>query len=666
MCHADLFKVTPGSKRSRRLPPEYAGVRATFEYSVRTRFCIFAAALLCAGILAADSLREGRKAFLRARTAVSDGRYQEALELYRRALEQLPEDAVVRLEYAELLKDLNVPEESASQAREAVRLDPKMAEAHRLLGSLELAASEKDPKRLEAAIRELTAAQELKPGDIATTVTLARALLARGSPAAAARLLDGLPEGLTQTGLLRLAAEARVKSGRLRDAEEAYRALLTRDPADREAVAALVALYEEADRLDEAISLLSGLEKREPENAHIAERITLDLARAGRFADAESRARDLAARRPENRAIRRLLAQVLFEKGDTAEGEKILRALLAADPEDEAARRALALELARERRFAEARPLFEETARRARAAPAKAEADPTASVDLGYLALLEKDFAATRKLLEPVTVAGREVNARALRILLAVARETEDAAFGLRHARAALEKEPRNAEWTGAVSDFQLRSGEKKSAEAALARLAASEDAEEAIAAADAYSRVKDFTSAARIARDASRRFPESTEALFRLASSLERSGSPLEAEKIFRQLLATRPRDSAAQNYLGYMWADQGVHLEEARGLLEKAVAREPRNGAYLDSLGWVYFRLGRLEAAEKNLREALRREPDDPTIQEHLGDLSEQQGKLEKAAFHWERALELKHEEPDKVRQKLLRSRSRAAVER
>lgn len=633
---------------------------------MRTRTILFVAALLCAGALAADSLAEGRKAFLRARVAVSDGRYQEALALYRRVLEHFPEDAVVRLEYAELLKDLNVLDESSAQAREAVRLDPKLPEARRLLGALELAASEKDPMRLESAIRELTAAHDLRPGDVPTTVMLARALLARGSPAAAARLLDGLPEGLTQAGLLRLAAEARVKSGRLRDAEEAYRALIARDPADGGAVAALVELYEEADRMDEAIGLLSGLEKRDPENAAIAERITLDLARAGRFADAEKRARDLAARRPENRAIRRLLAQVLFEKGDTSEGEKILRALLAADPEDEAARRALAMELLRERRFGEARPLIEETIRRAGEDPAKAESRRAAKVDLGYLALLEKDFAAARKALEAEDVVVREVNPRGLRILFAVARETEDAGLGLRLARAALEKEPRSAEWAAAVAEFLHRSGEKKSAEVSLAKLAASEDEEEVMAAADAYSRVKDFAGAARVAREASRRFPESTEALFRLGSSLERSGSSVEAEKIFRQLLEARPRDSSAQNYLGYMWADQGVHLEEARALLEKAVAREPRNGAYLDSLGWVYFRLGRLEAAERNLREALRREPDDPTIQEHLGDLSERQGKLEKAASFWERALELKHEEPDKVRKKLLLSRSRAVVER
>jgi predicted Zn-dependent protease len=607
-----------------------------------------------------ESLREGRRAFLRARLSVAEGNYREALDLYRKVLVHLPDDAIVRLEYAQLLKDLNVPEEATTQAREAVRLDPRMPEARRLLGSLELAASEKDRSRLDAAILELSEAAKLAPGDPGTTVTLARALMARGRAAEASRVLDQLPEGRSHPGLLRLTAESRAKSGRLREAEEAYRSLLARDPQDRDSLAALVDLYEEADRFDEALDLLRRLEKQDPENTAVAERITLDLARAGRFEEAEKRARDLAGRRPENRAIRRLLAQVLFEKGSIAEGEKILLALLQADPEDEATRRAFAMELLRERRLEEAGKILTESVQRAGRDPKAAETGRSATVELGYLALLRKDYGEARRLLEPLAVREGEVNGRALRILLAASRDSEAPAFGLTVARAAAAAEPDEVEWTAAVAEFQHRSGDRKTADATLDRLAASSEPDDVLAVADVYSRLKDFVRAARVAREASRRFPESTEALFRLGASLERGGSPDEAEKVFRQLLSARPNDSATQNYLGYMWADRGVNLEEAGQLLEKAVAREPRNAAYLDSLGWLYFRQGKLEAAEKRLLEAHRREPDDPTIQEHLGDLFERQGDLDKAVVHWEKALALKHEEPEKVRQKLVRSRA------
>ncbi|HEY6146319.1 MAG TPA: tetratricopeptide repeat protein, partial [Thermoanaerobaculia bacterium] len=174
--------------------------------------------------------RESRKLYLRARTAVADGQYREGLDLYRKVIEKMPADAVVRFEYAQLLRDLNVQEEAIKQAAEAVRIDPKMSEAHRLLGTLEIAAGEKDPARLDRGIAELREARRLAPSDIPTAAALARALLARGKPGEAAALLDELPETRMQPALLRLAAEARAKSGRSKDAVDLYRQLLENDP----------------------------------------------------------------------------------------------------------------------------------------------------------------------------------------------------------------------------------------------------------------------------------------------------------------------------------------------------------------------------------------------------------------------------------------------------
>ncbi len=615
------------------------------------------AALLVSGSLLAGDLRESRKIFLRARSAIAEGNYREALDLYRKVIELVPEDAVVRFEYAQLLRDLNVGDEAAKQAREAVRLDPRLVEGRRLLGALELSAAERDPSRLEKAIAELEAARQLSPGDPSIAAPLARALLAKGRPAEAAKVLEEAGEARSQPALARLAAEAKARSGRVREAEAIYRELLGSNPGDRETTAALIDLYEGDDRLDRALELLQPLEKMDPENPAIPERITLDLARAGRFAEAEKRARDLAARRPENRAIRRLLSQVLFEKGSSPEGEKILRSLLAEDADDDMTRRALAAELLRERRYSEARPLLEEGVRRSGDDPRKIPARDAAEVELGYLAFLEKDYAKAQQVLSPLAVKQGTVNPRALRIFSGAAREKEDFASGLEVARAAAAAEPDKPEWAGLVAELQYRSGDRKKGEETLAKLAASGDPEEVLAAADVYARIKDYPAAARIAREASVKFPESSEALFRLGAALERTGATADAEKTFQKLLEGKPNDSAAQNYLGYMWADRGIRLEEARGLLERAVAREPRNGAYLDSLGWVYFRLGRLEKAETYLAAAKQHEPDDPTIEEHLGDLSERQGDIQKAIAHWERALELKHEEPEKVRQKLAR---------
>jgi tetratricopeptide (TPR) repeat protein len=112
----------------------------------------------------------------------------------------------------------------------------------------------------------------------------------------------------------------------------------------------------------------------------------------------------------------------------------------------------------------------------------------------------------------------------------------------------------------------------------------------------------------------------------------------------MFRKVLAGDPQNSMTLNYLGYMLADRGMKLDEALTLIKKAVDLDPTNGAYLDSLGWAYFKLGKYDQAEDNLNKAshLQRMGSDPTVQEHLGDLFQKTGRLKQAAAHWERALD------------------------
>ena len=95
------------------------------------------------------------------------------------------------------------------------------------------------------------------------------------------------------------------------------------------------------------------------------------------------------------------------------------------------------------------------------------------------------------------------------------------------------------------------------------------------------------------------------------------------------------------ALNYLGYMLADQNTKLDEAFGYIKRALDIDPTNGAYLDSIGWAYFRLGKYELAEENLVKASQKINTDPTVHDHLGDLYQKTGRLKLAATHWERAL-------------------------
>jgi Tfp pilus assembly protein PilF len=112
-------------------------------------------------------------------------------------------------------------------------------------------------------------------------------------------------------------------------------------------------------------------------------------------------------------------------------------------------------------------------------------------------------------------------------------------------------------------------------------------------------------------------------------------------AEQYFHQALALDPNNAMVLNYLGYMLADKGNRLPEALKMIRKAVELEPMNGAYLDSLGWAYFKLGQYELAEENLRQAVERDQTDPTVHDHLGDLYEKTGRIRLAAAQWELSL-------------------------
>jgi len=118
------------------------------------------------------------------------------------------------------------------------------------------------------------------------------------------------------------------------------------------------------------------------------------------------------------------------------------------------------------------------------------------------------------------------------------------------------------------------------------------------------------------------------------------------QAEAEFRKVLAstppTDPQAAATLNYLGYMNADRGVKLDESLNYIKQALSFEPNNSAYLDSLGWAYFKLGKYDLAEENLTKAAVHMSSDPTVQEHLGDLYQKTGRLKQAAAHWDRAVQ------------------------
>jgi Tfp pilus assembly protein PilF len=139
----------------------------------------------------------------------------------------------------------------------------------------------------------------------------------------------------------------------------------------------------------------------------------------------------------------------------------------------------------------------------------------------------------------------------------------------------------------------------------------------------------------------------------YTLSNCYVQMGDIKTGEKLLEDILVEDPKDPSVNNDLGYLYADQGKNLTKAEGMVKIALASEPDNVAYLDSMGWVLFKLGKLDEALKFLEKAAASPSgSDGTISEHLGDCYAKLNQPEKAKESWTRALKEAKEDsfPDK----------------
>ena len=129
----------------------------------------------------------------------------------------------------------------------------------------------------------------------------------------------------------------------------------------------------------------------------------------------------------------------------------------------------------------------------------------------------------------------------------------------------------------------------------------------------------------------------------FRIGVLLDKLGKRTDSINRMKQVLLLDPKDAQALNYLGYSYAEMGIHLDEALKYIQQAIAIRPNDAFILDSLGWTYFKLKRYDEAVKSLEEAITMVDDDSTIVEHLGDVYAARRSVKKALKQYQRALEL-----------------------
>jgi tetratricopeptide (TPR) repeat protein len=149
---------------------------------------------------------------------------------------------------------------------------------------------------------------------------------------------------------------------------------------------------------------------------------------------------------------------------------------------------------------------------------------------------------------------------------------------------------------------------------------------------------------------------------LYARAICHERTDNWEAAEADFRAALELNPTQPEVLNYLGYSLVEQQVKLDEALGMIERAVAASPDSGYIVDSLGWALYRLGRYEEAVPQMERAVELLAIDPVVNDHLGDVYWAVGRVREAQFQWTRALSFigKGEsnediDPDRIRRKL-----------
>jgi tetratricopeptide (TPR) repeat protein len=296
---------------------------------------------------------------------------------------------------------------------------------------------------------------------------------------------------------------------------------------------------------------------------------------------------------------------------------------------------------------------------------------------LGQLYRDTQNYAAAINTYEELGHLGDDEDRRARLLMMDTYRMAKDLPKALQTGKEALARYPKDAE---IKSNYALLLGESNQTDEAVKLLRAQLNATPAdrdinLNIAQIYERARRYKEAEQAAHtaEAISGSPRDNEMVwFLLGAIYERQKFFDKAEAEFKKALDVNPKSAAVLNYYGYMLGDLGIRLDEAQSLVKRALAEDPYNGAYLDSLGWIYYKQNKLADAEATLHKAVERESHDPTIHSHLGDVYAKSGRTEQAFAEWEKSLaewkrvlpaDVEPEKVAEVEKKVSQSRHRVA---
>jgi tetratricopeptide (TPR) repeat protein len=586
----------------------------------------------------------------------------QAIDNYRQALKADPGSTIIASELSDLYIQAGRLREAVSDSEAALRENPNDVNARRILGRIymrlvgDTRQGRIDQTMVKKAIEQYQKIAELVPTDIEAWLILGR---------------------------LHKVAQNSVES------EAAFKRALEIDPENEDALTGLAMVYSDLGDGRRASELLAKVVEKSP-NLRTLTSLAAAYEQMREYALAAETLRRASELAPENGEIKRAMAQNYLLADQIEEALGIYEQLVKEDPRDAQSHLRLSQIYRQQRKFDKAREANEEAKR---LDPGNLEAIYN---DVNIYEAEGRNEEAVRALKELLdsTVKGaytasekanRAIFLERLGLLYRRQHRTEDAVKVFQEL-GALDEEQYGARSAAQVIDTWRQAHELKRAlaesEAAIKKypkervvlvtrasvLADAGRVDEAVAEvkklldgandrevwltlAQVYEKGKKYQEMGKAIDEAERLSvnDEDKEIIYFMRGAMYEKMKDFEAsEAQFRKVLEINPDSASALNYLGYMLADRNVRLEEALEMIQKAVDQEPNNGAYLDSLGWVYYRLGKLEDAEHWLKRALATTDRDPAINDHLGDVYFKQGRLRDAISQWEIALRLWNSAP------------------
>jgi tetratricopeptide (TPR) repeat protein len=589
--------------------------------------------------------------------ATSNAEYAtKSIEAYKKAYALDPKSQVIGERLAEMYWKAQRIHDAVAEAQEILKRDPDNVQSRRLLGRIylrslgDVSASNGQSETVNKAIEQYREINRLDPSDTESALWLAR--------------------------LYRLKNEHD-------KAEQVLRSILKSDPENEPAVEQLTQLLMDEGKSTEAVTLLEAI------TAHSPSPVLLDL-----LGDAHTQAHDLekaenAYRKaveldPSELSHQRGLGQTLLAEEKYPEALKVFEKLSDVMPDDSDVYLRIAQiyrelhqldkaeqNLVKARQYApgslevmyneamlyQAQGRYEDAIRVLSDAvtgikgqsPALSTRRRSLAIlyqQLGQLYRDTQNYPASIYTFEELGHLGEEEDRRARMMIMDTYRAAKDLPKALQTGKEALAKYPADP---AIRTSHALLLGENGQTEDAVKMLRAqlhgdTGDRETYLNIAQVYERgrrYKEAEEAARAAEVLPGQPRENEMVWFLLGAIYERQKFFDKAEEQFKKVLAVNPKNAPVLNYYGYMLGDLGIRLDEAEALVQKALKEDPYNGAYLDSLGWIYFKENKLTASETTLRKAVERERHDATIHSHLGDLYAKMGRSELAAAEWEKSL-------------------------